>query len=71
MKGKASFKSSSKRKNITIETALKNVGQSARIKAFRKNQPVVISIEGVTYLIYPDGYQVRLTDKLLQQLGNV
>lgn len=70
MKGKSSIKNIPKRKNITVETALKKVGQSARIKAFKKDQPIAISIGGVTYLKYPDGHQVRLTAKLLQQLRN-
>ena len=57
-------------RTISVENALKGVGKSARLNAFRHKRPVAVSIDGKACLIYPDGTQKRLTQKLLRELRN-
>ncbi|MGC4038426.1 MAG: hypothetical protein QM764_20850 [Chitinophagaceae bacterium] len=57
-------------KNSSLQKTLSGVGKSARIIAFRHKRPVAVSIEGIAYLIYPDGRHLIATQKLLRDLRN-
>jgi hypothetical protein len=58
------------RKNSNIKTAIKEVSQSARKRAFRLKLPVAISENGQTILVYPDGTKKPFTSKAIAELKN-
>jgi hypothetical protein len=59
------------RKVSNIKTVIKDVSQSARKRAFRLKQPVAVSENGQTILIYPDGTRKPFTSKAIADLKNV
>jgi hypothetical protein len=58
------------RKGSNIKTAIKEVSQSARKRAFRLKLPVAISENGQTILVYPDGTKKPFTSKAIADLQN-
>jgi hypothetical protein len=58
------------RKSSSIKTAIGEVSQSARKRAFRLKFPVAISENGQTILIYPDGTRKPFTPKAIADLKN-
>lgn len=53
-----------------IRGAIKELGNSARKKAFNLNLPVAVSENGRTILIYPDGTRKLFTSKAIADLKN-
>jgi hypothetical protein len=58
------------RKVSNIKTAIREVSQSARKRAFRLKLPVAISENGQTILVYPDGTRKPFTAKAIDDLKN-
>jgi hypothetical protein len=51
-----------KKKTKSLKVLLEGASRSARLKAYRKNQPIAISEDGEVKLIYPDK-KVRVIHK--------
>ena len=58
-----------KKQRSTVASVLRNVGSSARYKAFRNKMPVAVSQNGQTYLLFSDGRREPVTSKAIQSLS--
>lgn len=53
-----------------VKSAIKEVGISAKRKAFRLKLPIAVSENGETILLYPDGTRKPFTAKAMADLKN-